>query len=248
MEAFNNWNLYHKDEYNILKKLDFQNHSSKGYVYVLECGDKLKIGTTKEPYKRLKALKNIGENYSNFTTGSILVSKAHYNRVENEKLLHELFSRYRYSNGEMFIFPMEKAVKKILKTELTFEETDKRPNYSADDIIRYFRGDECHLPNEREKIRPIFVCWSEEFEHRMLGISIEFQIDKNEIMNKVEKYMYDFCDFQLYKDIYEEKIGVNNSLLIDVCEYFPRLRIMADDILDKLEKNMLKGIEENKKQ
>lgn len=238
MKKFNNWTLYQKDEYILLKSLDIQCYSDKRYVYVLECSDKLKIGTTKEPYRRLRELKNIGENYSNYTTGSMLVSKVHYNCFDNEKLLHELFAKDRYGTGEMFFLTMEQAMARILKTKLVFEETDNRKHYSVEDISKIFAGDRHHLPKSREEKNKIqFVLhWSDKFKYEISWLAYIFHMSNDEIINKVEKYINGFCVFESYKEVFEKETGIVNGTLIEICEYFPDIGRLADECLDWLRK------------
>ena len=50
------WTLYEKEEQKMLNELDIQGYSKKGYIYILEYGNMLKIGVTSKPYSRLKSL------------------------------------------------------------------------------------------------------------------------------------------------------------------------------------------------
>lgn len=235
MKKFDNWTLYEKTEYTLLKELDFNGCSKKGYVYILEYGDKLKIGTTKEPWQRLKSLKFMGNNYSNVCTGAILVSKAHYNRFENEKILHGIFSDSRYGDGELFSENFDKAIEKILKIDLEFVLDNKRPKRSTKDIIRLLRGDRNNLPHSKDN-KPMFICFSDRVEFIMFSIGIFSKDEKEKLFSEIENYINQFCDYQSYKNGYERETERSESNIIDVCEYFPELGRLADDYLDRVEK------------
>lgn len=234
MKKFDNWTLYDSTECELLKELDFTDYSKKGYVYILEYGDKLKIGTTKEPSKRLKSLKFTGKNYSDVLTGAILISKEHYNRFENEKILHKAFSDSRYGNGELFSISLNEAIEKVLEIELEFVLENTKAKVPAEYIIKAFHGDRNNLPKSMRKTQ--FLCWSDEFEYKMFSKGIFFEEEKRKLFSEIENYIEHFFDYQSYKKGYEQEMEISKSNIIDVCEYFPDLGRLADEFLDRLEK------------
>lgn len=233
MKKIGEWTCYNETEYELLKELDFANFSRKGYVYVLEYGNKIKIGTTKEPFKRLKSLKSMAENYLDTFTGRLLISKAHYNRFENEKVLHNMFSDSKIGNGELFSASFNEAIKKVVESKIEYVLEDTESTASIDDIIRKFLGDRDYLPKSNG--RPRFICFSEKFEFIMFSAGI-FSDDKNkEIYSEIENYINQFFDYDNYRDLYERELGHSEFNIIDACERFQDLRKLADDYLDRIE-------------
>lgn len=246
MEEFKDWTLYNKDEYLSLSDLDFKNYSKKGYVYILECGDKIKIGTTKEPAKRIASIKSMGENYANFSTGLVLVSKAHYNRVENEKLLHTIFSDNRIGKGEMFSLTLNEAIEKILKTDMNFVIKNDEQTVQPEDIVRAFHGDIYHLPKSNGKktnlysIAP-FICFSEKFDYVASELFINYGIKKEEIVKELYNFLSKKIDIKYFENVYKENFNEEADLL-ELCECFKEIRNEADEYLDNKRIDCINGL------
>ena len=233
MKIFKDWTIYEKNEHNLLKKLDYKNYSPKGYVYLLEYGTGVKIGTTKQPYVRISELSRKAENYSKTQTGAVAVSPVHSNRFENEAKLQELFSDKIVGNGELFETTMKDILNNIPEKYLAWELKEKDYG-NAEHIIKMFRGNDCKFPKEKTDM-PLFFCWSHEFESKLSEISQKRQIDKKKILKDTENFINKYYTFKAYKNRYEEETGETNGTLIDVCEYFPNLAKVAMTFLNKLD-------------
>lgn len=80
---------------------DKSEHSNQGYVYVIEYGDRVKIGYTKNPRERLAALKRMAA-YNNTPLGRSVWSPLCSNYKEIEKHLHSVYETSRVDGTELF--------------------------------------------------------------------------------------------------------------------------------------------------
>lgn len=78
-------------------------------VYIVEYGEYIKIGFTKNMKKRMKELQNIAQNYSNRSLHRVAWTDLHTNYSQNENNLHLLFNDRRIVTGELFDISFEKA-------------------------------------------------------------------------------------------------------------------------------------------
>lgn len=81
-----------------------------GFVYAIEYGDLIKIGCTRKPYQRLRALVKTAE-YGCFAIGRVVLTIEHTNYYNNEKIVHNFFSKYRVSQTELFDIKLEDLIK-----------------------------------------------------------------------------------------------------------------------------------------
>lgn len=96
----NNLNVFYDLNSVLEKELKIKEHN--GVVYIIDCGDCVKIGCTKNPYSRLRCLMNVLGRYGNRKIGKIAISKSCTNYYENEKRLHQIFSNNRIEGTELF--------------------------------------------------------------------------------------------------------------------------------------------------
>ena len=106
--------FYNKEEMyamiNNLKRKDFDGNQKEdiatgdhlGYFYVLDCGDRVKIGSTMNPIRRYKELYNFLCSYGALDVTTMYISKVGTNYFENENTLHKLFNSYQLNNTEMY--------------------------------------------------------------------------------------------------------------------------------------------------
>jgi len=235
MQEFDEWKIFEKSEYELMKELDFNNCSKAGYIYILEYGEYVKIGTTKEPYKRVRNLSSLGRDYANIETGRIAVSPTHTNRNSNENILHELFSDKRVKNGELFSVSLENALKTIRENPLEYllEESKNDIEDFSKWLTHMFIGNRYNLPKRKTK-PPIYVCWEEEFEDKLFVLSLKSGRKGEDLYKEVASYIESLANFENYKDIYEKEVGGYRRAM-DIVSYFPELARMADDYLAKIE-------------
>lgn len=74
-----------------------------GYFYLVEINNDVKIGCTQNPIQRYNTLEREIVKYGGGTIGKMALSQPHGNYQENEKHLHNYFSRYRVDGTELFI-------------------------------------------------------------------------------------------------------------------------------------------------
>ena len=74
-----------------------------GYFYLVEINNYVKIGCTQNPILRYNTLEREVVKYGGGTIGKIALSQSHGNYQENEKYLHNYFSKYRVDGTELFM-------------------------------------------------------------------------------------------------------------------------------------------------
>lgn len=98
-----NLQIFSNSEFGEIKEIEKRNKDKyTGFFYILEYGKFVKIGSTKNPYQRLMALKRNAVNYGKWEIGKVAISIPHTNYVENEKKLHEHFKSKRKQGSELF--------------------------------------------------------------------------------------------------------------------------------------------------
>lgn len=97
-----------------------------GYVYAIEYGDYIKIGSTRGPHLRIKKLSHIARDYHQSTIGSIIVSKEHTNYRKNERQLHSFFNKYRLNNSELFAIQINDVIEYLLQDELLYLDESQK--------------------------------------------------------------------------------------------------------------------------
>lgn len=236
MQEFNEWKIFDKHEYDLLKDFDYKNFSRIGYVYLLEYGKYVKIGTTKEPYSRIRNLSSLGRDYAEVSTGRVAISPTHINRNENEKILHKLFSESRVKNGELFSISLDFALSEISKNPISYitEDTTNRNKKDENYLIKMFAGSRNGLPKGKTRF-PMYTCWEEEFEDRLFILSLKSRKQKSTLKEEVLCCIENAEKFDDFKAIYKKDMNCKDSDTMGMIEYFPELARMADAYLDKLE-------------
>jgi len=105
--------IFERAQHNEVLKVDSsKSNKYMGFFYILEYGEELiKIGSTKNPYKRLKDLVRSAEVYGKTKIGRFAISKEHTNYVENEFFLHKYFKKFRISSCELFNISFSEALR-----------------------------------------------------------------------------------------------------------------------------------------
>lgn len=110
----NELQIFNNEEFGEVKNIEKANKGKHtGFFYILEYGNLVKIGSTKNPYQRIMSLKRGAETYGNLKLGKVAISKPHTNYVSNEKRLHKLFSELRKSGSELFDISFDEAIRQI---------------------------------------------------------------------------------------------------------------------------------------
>lgn len=91
-----------------------------GIVYVVEHGDKIKIGQSRKFKKRLAALRK-AENYGGAEIGTYRTTEACTNYKEIEKYLHTYFKDRRVGRTELFDMSLKEFLEKVPTIEMLDE-------------------------------------------------------------------------------------------------------------------------------
>lgn len=99
--------------------------SYAGYVYAVEFGDHVKIGSTDNPINRINSLASMARNYCFAGIGRVALSPVHSNFRSNEMFLHAFFSENRIADGELFDVSFDSAIDALSKIEIIIKEIDE---------------------------------------------------------------------------------------------------------------------------
>ena len=133
----NELQIFNSEEFGELKEIEKRNKDKyTGFFYILEYGKFAKIGSTKNPYQRLMALKRNAVNYGEWEIGKIVISIPHTNYDENEKKLHEHFKSKRKQGSELFDCKFEDVLNSV-ETVVTYKDDSKEMELKAE---AFFQG------------------------------------------------------------------------------------------------------------
>ncbi len=230
------WTLYEKEEQKMLNELDIQGYSKKGYIYILEYGNMLKIGVTSKPYSRLKGLSNLAEKYSNVSIGLMAISPIHYNYYENEKRLHNFFSSKRFKNGELFCLTIEEFFDSIEEVKLEYV-TKFEDKIDHEKFIENILHLDEKIPKVNKSHYIMYVCWEDEFASRAFYLLIEKKIGVDDFLEGLFSFLNERFDIKKLSNEYRSETNSENFNIYDLCSYFPELRDLANEYLSMLENN-----------
>ena len=100
--------------------------SFKGYVYALEYGDMLKIGSTQNVRSRIQAISAQARKYSNIITGEFCFSEAHIEYRANERILHKAFADKRIKGTELFRMTLDDFLRNQPVITMSEDDTEVR--------------------------------------------------------------------------------------------------------------------------
>lgn len=133
----NNLNVFDDLDSVLEKELKIKEHN--GVVYIIDCGDCVKIGCTKNPDGRLRYLINVLGKYGNRKIGKIAISKSCTNYYENEKRLHKVFSNNRIKGTELFKVNFDKVLE-ISDDILLLENNVDAINNKSEIILQLYQS------------------------------------------------------------------------------------------------------------
>ena len=113
----NELQIFSKDRFLDIKVIEeSRKNNYMGFFYILEYGENCtKIGSTKNPYRRLNSLLNGAEVYGNVCLGRFALSIEHTNYRENEFKLHRFFSDFRRNSCELFNLSFDRILRALPK-------------------------------------------------------------------------------------------------------------------------------------
>lgn len=140
----NGLQIFDNEEFGQIRTVEENRKEFMGFFYVIEYGDLLKIGSTKNPYQRLSQIKRQALKYADIKTGNIAISKQHTNYRDNESKIHKLLSDYRKEGTELFNISFEMAVNVIENSDIEYEnksdEIDKRSTDFLNGMKKFLLG------------------------------------------------------------------------------------------------------------
>lgn len=140
----NEMTVFNNPEFGEIKNIEQENKNKyTGFFYILEWDNFVKIGSTKNPYQRLMALKRSAETYGQSQLGRIAFSVPHTNYKINEKKLHKNFSMHRKEKSELFDLSFDEVVSN-LPNDMEYldesEQIDKQAEDFLNGIKKWFLG------------------------------------------------------------------------------------------------------------
>lgn len=136
--------IFKNEEFGEVRTVEKDRKEFMGFFYVIECGNSIKIGSTKNPYQRLSQIKRQLSKYAEIKTGRIALSKQHTNYRDNEVTIHKLLSVYRKEGTELFNISFETAVSAIKNSDIKYEdkskEMDKRSTMFLEGMKKFLIG------------------------------------------------------------------------------------------------------------
>lgn len=140
----NNVQIFEHEEFGKVRNIENKNRGKyTGFFYVLEWDNLVKIGSTKNPYQRVMALRRNAEKYGKSKIGRVAFSKPHTNYKENEKKLHEKFSDCRKNDSELFNISFDEVMNNELGDIEYLDESekiDKRAESFANGMKNFILG------------------------------------------------------------------------------------------------------------
>ena len=131
----NELQIFNNEEFESIRIVEKGNKDKyTGFFYILEWNNMVKIGSTKNPYQRLLALKRTAENYGSDKLGRIALSVHHTNYRDNERILHKFFSNCRKPDTELFNMEFEDVISKI-PANLEYADDSEKINERAEAIF-----------------------------------------------------------------------------------------------------------------
>lgn len=205
----NDLKIFNKEELYKIKDMNRKEHF--GYFYLFELENFLKIGSTKNPYKRIQSLKCQVTNYGQKETGRLVLSVPHTNYRNNEKELHRIFDNSRVGKSELFDISLEEAIKALNKVDIIYE--DRSSSYIDKDsgvsnfFIDYTKGEYNYILGGDEMKDEYFLNILKEkygnteyydYVNAIGDSSLEFQLivfllGRIDSLNQHTSYLYEEC-------------------------------------------------------
>lgn len=132
--------IFNNEEFGKLKSIEKSTPLYFGYVYVLEYGNQVKIGQTKNPYQRITALNRQGKKYSDKDVGRVAIMPRCTNYREIEKNLHKIFEDYRKPDTELFSLSFEDTLSTIRQSNLDYQDNSKELEKQGDQLLDFMKG------------------------------------------------------------------------------------------------------------
>lgn len=127
--------IFENEKFFELKDLE-QASPYTGFVYIVEFGDKTKIGCTTNPSRRIGQLKAVAA-YGGFGLGRIALTPGHTNYRETELLLHHYFAKDRIEGTELFNLGFDEILASL--PELPLKDESLRLHDEASAFLEFLK-------------------------------------------------------------------------------------------------------------
>lgn len=124
--------IFKNKDFSLLKPIEKDTPEYFGYVYILEYGDFLKIGKSKNIYQRISALSHQGAKYSDLVIGDVAILPKCTNYGDIEKEVHRLLHSYAKEDTELFKIGFRDAIAIIQNSNLNFKDESEYLNKRSD--------------------------------------------------------------------------------------------------------------------
>lgn len=178
----NNLQVFTPQNFGFLKELEQEIKGTfKGVVYGLDLGDYVKIGHTSKPYSRIHQHKIQLKNYGDWEIRKVFITVPHTNHFENERLVHQFFSKYRKEGTELFKVSFKTVLEGFQNIGLIFDDNSKELAEKESEALRLLKS--------------ALICSSELNEMEKEAEDINRQCDEAEAWITVSE-MYDDAEFK----------------------------------------------------
>lgn len=166
-----------------------------GFVYIVEFGDKTKIGCTTNPSRRIGQLKATAA-YGGLVLGRIALTPEHTNYREIESLLHGYFAKYRVEGTELFKLGFDEILASLPELPLKNESLcfDEQANAFVDAMKGFLLG-----ATDSDNVRRIFMFCENDSDNVRRPV-------RNESENDSDKVRCPVCN-EICDTIYMDKNG-----------------------------------------
>ncbi|MCW6653642.1 phage antirepressor KilAC domain-containing protein [Aerococcaceae bacterium NML210727] len=132
--------VFKHEQFGEIKKMYPDKKDYFGYIYVLEYGNSLKIGSTNNPYARIARLKSNAEKYGKQLIGRVALSTPHTNFRDVEKRLHQIFADFRKEGTELFNLDLEDVLSNDKVFDIKLEDNSEKLIERAEVVTEGFKS------------------------------------------------------------------------------------------------------------
>lgn len=128
--------VFTNEHFNTLKNLE-KSSPFIGFVYILEWGNKTKIGCSTNPSNRINQLKATAL-YGGVNLGRIALTPGHTNYLEIESFLHRHYAEYRIEGTELFNLEFDEVLSSL--PALPLKDESQILNEKATTFFEFLKG------------------------------------------------------------------------------------------------------------
>jgi hypothetical protein len=182
--------MWRKDKFmnDIWTKYNYDNvkiPDGNGVVYVIEYGDYIKIGSTKDIVTRYKQLYKQATDYCNVLIGECYYTVPHEKYKETEQNFHNLFIEKRKDKTELFNMSISEFFNSVQNFRIDLSKNENNNKPFIDGVINYVKYGDFNFKNILDKgesieksFRETYCKYCNDFEFEEI-MDIMFKISDN---------------------------------------------------------------------